>query len=147
MSTPENLVKNKIKEAMFTHDNVRIFTNPSGNGFIGNSVRSSDPNCIILKGARRVEFGLCEGSSDFIGIIGRKITQADVGKTFGQFFAIEAKKPDWTPPKSGGDPYKRYIKQLNFIKMVNAMGGCAGFARSAEEAMALLLLDEANDGH
>lgn len=147
MSTPENVVKSKIKEAMYPHDNVRIFTNPSGVGFMGESAKCNIPGAIILKSPRRVEFGLFEGSSDFIGIIARTIKAEDVGKTIGQFFAIEAKKPDWNPPKSGGKEYERYLKQLNFIKVINAKGGCAGFARSAEDALALLLLDEANDGH
>lgn len=97
---------------------------------------------IILCGGRRVEFGLSPGSSDFILIVKRKITQADVGKEIGQFCAIEAKAPGWKPPKSGGEAYEHYLKQLHFINMVNSMGGKAGFACSIEDAKAILLLDE-----
>lgn len=67
-----------------------------------------------------VRFGLCEGSSDLIGITPVNITQAMVGKTIGVFTAIEVKK----------DVRKKYDKhrmetQQRFIDFVNRNGGFA----------------------
>lgn len=67
-----------------------------------------------------VRFGLCEGSSDLIGITPVKITQGMVGKIIGVFTAIEVKK----------DVNKKYDKhrmetQQRFIDFVNRKGGFA----------------------
>lgn len=51
------------------------------------------PGDILLRKARMIRFGLCEGSSDLIGITPKLITQDMVGKTIAVFTAAEAKKP------------------------------------------------------
>lgn len=62
-------------------------------------------------------------SSDLIGVKPKLITEADVGTIIGQFVAREAKKPGWT--FKGTDREKG---QLNFINIVNKLGGDAAFA-------------------
>lgn len=77
---------------------------------------------------RRVRYGLCEGSSDVIGLVPVTITPDMVGKTVAVFMAVEVKAP-------GGAKLKT---QRSFVDMVKERGGIAGFAQSVEEAMALL---------
>ena len=67
-----------------------------------------------------VRFGLCEGSSDLIGITPVTVTQDMVGKKLGVFTAVEVKK----------DVTKAYAKhrmetQQRFIDFVNKNGGFA----------------------
>ena len=66
------------------------------------------------KTGRPIRFGLCVGSSDIIGIC------AD-----GRFLAVECKS------KTG----RATEKQLTFLRNVARMGGRAGVARSADEAV------------
>jgi VRR-NUC domain len=66
-----------------------------------------------------VKYGLCNGSSDLIGIT-----------SDGKFLAIEVKKP-------GGKPSK---EQKNFIEVVRSKGGIAGVAHNVEEAIALTMI-------
>ena len=75
-------------------------------------------------------------SSDLIGIRPMLITPEWVGHTVGVFAAIECKESGWklTP----GD--KRGQAQQRFIDLVTQAGGFAGFARSVDEARAVLRL-------
>jgi len=63
-------------------------------------------------------------SADFIGIRPIIITQKDVGKTIGQFIALEIKNSEW---KYTGTPKER--AQKAFLDLVNAMGGYAKFIK------------------
>jgi len=67
-----------------------------------------------------INFGLCEGSSDLIGITPVEITQDMVGKTIGVFTAIEVKK-------NVNKKYKasRMESQQRFIDFINKKGGIA----------------------
>ena len=67
-----------------------------------------------------INFGLCEGSSDLIGITPIEITQGMVGKTIGVFTAIEVKK-------NVNKKYKasRMESQQRFIDFINKKGGIA----------------------
>jgi len=76
-----------------------------------------------------IRFGLCEGSSDLIGITPVTITQGMVGKTIGVFTAIEVKK----------DVTKSYDKhrmdtQKRFIDFINRNGGFAFKSDDPEKA-------------
>jgi hypothetical protein len=76
---------------------------------------------------RLVRFGLCNGSSDIIGITPVTITADMIGKRMGIFTAIEVKTPKGKPTD----------EQLNFIDRVKDLGGIAGVARSVEDALTI----------
>lgn len=82
-----------------------------------------------------VRFGLCEGSSDLIGITPVTITPGMVGKRIGVFTAIEVKK----------DVKKKYDKhrmetQQRFIDFVNNKGGFAFKSDDPEKAIDEILI-------
>jgi hypothetical protein len=62
-------------------------------------------------------------SSDLIGIDATPIRPEDVGKPRGQFVAVECKEAAWNYTGT-----EHETAQLNFIKIVTAMGGRALFA-------------------
>lgn len=79
---------------------------------------------------RPVQFGLCKGSSDLIGLRSITVTPEMVGQQLAVFAAVEVKaeRGRVTP------------EQTAFIDAVNGMGGLAGVARSVEEAAGVLRL-------
>lgn len=78
--------------------------------------------------ASPINFGLCVGSSDRIGIHPVVITPDMVGKTIGQFLAVEVKTKT-------GDIRP---EQHTFINNVRKAGGLAGVVRSTEDVITLL---------
>ena len=66
-------------------------------------------------------------SADLIGIRPVVVTQDMVGKTIGQFVSREVKATDW---KYKGT--KREKAQLNWIKLVEQLGGDASFTNGSE---------------
>jgi hypothetical protein len=82
---------------------------------------------------RRVDFGLCKGSSDLIGWTEIEITPAMVGKKVAVFTAIEVKQFGWKP--SGQKQKEHFERQLNFINQVKQSGGYAGVAYSIDDAL------------
>jgi len=64
-------------------------------------------------------------SSDLIGIAPRVITPADVGRTLGQFVAIEVKRQGWRPSAAGG----REVAQQRYIDTVVSLGGWGTIAQ------------------
>lgn len=97
---------------------------------IQNAIRValSSQGCIIFRNnvgfakfpdGSAVKYGLCNGSSDLIGIA-----------PGGKFLAIEVKMPSKKVSK----------EQNNFIKIVKLNGGIAGVATSVEEALALIVV-------
>lgn len=98
------------KEGFLMRNNVGVAFNPDG---------------------RPVRFGLMNDSkqlnekfksSDLIGIMPHLVTREDVGKTIGQFTAVEVKKEGWAFTGT-----KRENAQLNFIKKIISLGGRAFF--------------------
>lgn len=75
-------------------------------------------------------------SSDLIGIRSIVVTPDMVGQVVGLFAAIECKASDWT--MRPGD--ERAQAQQRFMDLVVRAGGMAGFARSVDEAKAVLRL-------
>ena len=91
--------------------------------------------CVTDNRGNFIRYGLCNESkqmneqlksSDFIGIKEVVITQDMVGQTFGQFIAIETKKEGW---KFTGT--EREIAQMNYILLVQSLGGWGAFISDA----------------
>lgn len=105
---------------------VRIEASESGGRLWRNNTgAATDDN------GRLIRFGLCNESakvnakiksSDLIGLRPIVITEDMVGKTFGQFVAIETKKPGWRYTGT-----KRERAQKKFIDLVISLGGWAKF--------------------
>ena len=76
-----------------------------------------------------VKYGLGVGTGDLIGFTPVVITQDMVGETVAVYTSIEVKRP------KGG---REEPEQQNYVEVVQAAGGLAGFARSAEEAVQII---------
>jgi hypothetical protein len=85
---------------------------------------------LLDRQGRPVQFGLCKGSSDLIGLRTVTVTPEMVGQKLAVFAAVEVKAPNGrvTP------------EQTAFIETVRGMGGLAGVARSVEDAAGVLRL-------
>ena len=80
---------------------------------------------------RPVQFGLCKGSSDLIGLRTITIGPEHVGQRLAVFAAVEVKSATG----------RVTTEQQAFIEQVQGMGGLAGVARSVGEAATILRLD------
>jgi len=78
----------------------------------------NNTGCLPDANGRPIKFGLCVGSSDLIGVA-----------PDGKFLAVECKTALGQPTD----------KQLAFIATVKRMGGRAGIARSADDAVKIAL--------
>jgi hypothetical protein len=131
----EKNIQSRIMLALGGHPAVRIFRNNTGVAWMGEARRISNrgpvmlnPGDVVIRNARRVEFGLCKGSSDLIGWRNVTVTPEMVGQRIAQFLAVEVKTG-----KGRATP-----EQLNFLRVLAGDGGAAGVARSPEEALALV---------
>ncbi|MDP3328753.1 VRR-NUC domain-containing protein [Parvibaculum sp.] len=113
----------------------RFFRNNVGMGWVGKSKRFSEPTQILVKPgdvvirqARPLHAGLCEGSGDLIGWTPVVILAEHVGMTLPVFSSIEVKSETGSTSE----------EQNNFSEQVIQAGGIAGVARSDAEALALL---------
>ena len=77
------------------------------------------------KTGRWVTYGLCVGSSDIIGIKPVVVTHDMVGKTIGQFVAIEVKRRG----------KKATPEQLRFLDAIKSRGGLASIATEDEHGV------------
>ena len=112
-----------------------LFRNNTGLGWVGKVIRPSKPTMmlvtpvdVLVKNARPLHAGLCEGSSDTIGWMTVTITPPMIGRKIAVFVALEVKD-------TGGRPSP---EQLNFVERARAGGAIAGIVYSAEEAAELL---------
>ena len=85
---------------------------------------------LLDRQGRPVQFGLCKGSSDLIGLRTVTVTPEMVGQRLAVFAAVEVKAPRGRLTQ----------EQAQFLAMVQGMGGLAGEARSVEEAAQVLRL-------
>ena len=106
------------------HQNVRIFSNPVGTGWMGHETRLADGS-LLLRRPTKVSFGLYKGSPDEVGWTTVTVTPDMVGKKVAIFTGIEVKRP--------GGPGARPDQQ-QFIQAIQRAGGLSGVARSPEEA-------------
>jgi len=104
----------------------RLFRNSVGKGWQGKAHRIEREETyrlykgdVIIRKARRVEYGLCIGSADTVGWIPVKITEDMVNQTFAIFFAAEVKARGTRVTK----------EQQDFITAVNLSGGRACIIR------------------
>ena len=116
----ETGLSKKIMLALSKNHNIRIFRNNVGKCWIGASKKFAEPTTVrvqsgdvLIQNGRYFEAGLCVGSSDLIGFKSTIVTPEMVGKKLAVFTAVEVKTP--TGKISG--------EQINFLNMVNNMGG------------------------
>jgi len=124
-SNLQNLIRIKLSQL-----GILNFRNNTGMGWAGKAERiykkqsvTVFPGDVIVRKARPLHSGLCEGSSDIIGVKPVVITQEMVGQTVGVFVACEVKT------KTG--PVR--VKQKTFIDNINKAGGNAGIVRSVDD--------------
>ncbi|QIG67457.1 hypothetical protein EVB39_128 [Rhizobium phage RHph_TM3_3_9] len=72
-------------------------------------------------------------SGDYAGITSVKVQPHHVGRTFGVFTMIEAKKPDWNPRDLNRPSNTRERAQMTCLTHVASLGGIAGFATSTAD--------------
>ncbi len=129
-SSLQNLIRIRLSKL-----GVMNFRNNTGMGWAGKCLKiykkgmfHVEPGDVIVKQARPLKAGLCEGSSDIIGIKTVVITPDMVGQTVGIFVAPEVK----TARGRATD------KQQIFIDNINKAGGIAGVVRSEDEVEGLV---------
>lgn len=110
----ESVVNDAIKEWRRLRHDVTVFRNNVG--------------CVEWKPGAWLRYGLCNGSSDFIGYQSVTVTPGMVGKKIAVFLALESKTEDGVLSAD----------QLAFIESVRDAGGKAGVVRSALDAEELL---------
>lgn len=113
----------------------RVFRNNVAQAWVGISKRIDAPMTVrlnigdvVIRNARPLHAGLCNGSSDLIGWMPIYITADMVGHRIAVMTAAEVKtstgaiEPD----------------QIKFVEAVQQAGGIAGIVRSPDEAEALV---------
>jgi len=110
----EQQLQNEIRLALGSHPDVRLFRNNVGG----------------LKDHRGqlVTYGLCNGSSDLIGLRRVTVTPDMVGQQLAVFTALEVKRPGQVPTEAQG----------KFLGMVHGMGGLSGVVTSIDSAKEIL---------
>jgi len=88
---------------------------------------------LLDRQGRPVQFGLCKGSSDLIGLRTITVGPEHLDQRLAVFAAVEVKTATG----------RATSEQLAFIEQVQAMGGWAGIARSEEDARGILQLPQA----
>ena len=111
MSNPETDLQQRIRLALGTDPQTRLFRNQCG--------ALPDPRT-----GRLVTFGLARGSADLIGWRTITVTPEMVGQRIAVFTSIEVKTPTGRVA-----PAQQY-----WLQAVRTAGGCAGIARSVADA-------------
>ena len=111
-------------------EDTRLFRQNVGQAWVGKFVSLKNGR-LILDNARPFHAGLCVGSSDLIGF--RSVTLG--GERTAVFCAIECKTPTG----------RASAEQKAFVRTVLDHGGFAGFARTPDEARAILRIGGSDD--
>ena len=118
MANIETNIQQRIRLALGTDPNVRLFRNQVG--------QLPDPRT-----GRPVQFGLAKGSADLVGWKTVTITPDMVGQQIAQFVSLEIKTQTGRASSA----------QQNWLRCVETSGGIAGVARSVEDAVEILDTD------
>lgn len=123
----EKQLQSSIFAALGKRDDVRLFRNTGGVGWVGQFVEQSGP-LTVLRNARRATFGLHPGSADLIGWQSIIVTPDMVGQPVAVFLSLEIKKP-------GGHVAR---EQDNWRRVVDQYGGRAAIVDSLDAAEQLV---------
>lgn len=118
----------------------KIFRNNNGQGFQGQAewVRRAVPSArlypgdVILRSARRLNFGLGEGSPDLVGYLTITVGPEHLGKRLAIFTGVEMKNEVGNTTK----------QQRHWLEVLKNDGCIAIMARSEEDAVQQLRLPE-----
>lgn len=113
--------------AKLSRGDTRLWRNNTGDGWVGKVIHR-EPGSITLEHPRVLHAGLCNGSSDLIGLRTIVITQEMVGRKVAVFTGIEAKLGSGRESED----------QAAFRQFICRAGGLAGVAYTVEEAEAIL---------
>ena len=115
MPNAETTLQQRIRLALGTHPELRLFRNQVG--------QLPDPRT-----GRPVQFGLARGSADLIGWRTLVITPEMVGQRIAVFTSIEVKTPTG----------RVRSEQQAWLACVQESGGIAGVARSVDDAIRMV---------
>lgn len=124
----ESRLMQEVRLQLGTRPDVKLFRNNVGSGWQGEKVQHTQ-GLLVLRNPRFIRFGLCEGSSDLIGFEVVTVTPDMVGQRIARFLAPETKATAGRATEA----------QRRFCHVVSDAGGGAGFVRSVDDAVALLL--------
>ena len=127
MASPETIIVNDILAEYGGRPDVRLWRNETAGAWVGKVHGRTKAGDLVLRGARMIQAGLCVGSSDLIGLETVVCPVCEEWRV-GRFTAVEVK----TPKGRGSDQQKTYVR------VVNSLGGLAGFATSPEAVAKLL---------
>jgi hypothetical protein len=118
MASPEAVLISRIMHRHGSRPDLRLFRNATSKAWVGQvEGRSKNGDLLYIRHPQMILAGLCEGSSDLIGV-----------GLEGRFIALEV--------KTGKVPVEDH--QQKFIDMVRRMGGIAGVVRTMEDVDAIL---------
>ena len=131
----EHRIQNEIRLAI--SGKATLFRNNVAQAWVGEVYRPNSiqtvtvsPADVVIRNARILHAGLCEGSSDLIGWRSLTITPEMVGQTVAVFASLEVKS------KTG----RATAGQKNFCARVTEAGGFAGIVKSPDEAKKTLAI-------
>jgi hypothetical protein len=132
----EHAIQNEIRLGI--SGKATMFRNNVGTAYVGEVYRPNgiqsvtvSPADVVIRNARILHAGLCEGSSDLIGWRSLIITPDMVGERIAVFAALEVKS------KTG----RATAGQKNFCDRVIQAGGLAGIVKSLDDAKKALAID------
>lgn len=119
MSTPATVLTAKILARHGSRPDLRLWRNATSNAWVGKVRRVREDGCTVLHpGARMVEFGLCIGSADLVGLTGQGHRAGP-----GRFVALEV--------KAGKDTLDD--QQRKWLELIDSMGGVAAVVSSVDD--------------